>query len=558
MATGTLIFRPTADVSVNHSKSSGSSGYALISDVIADDDSSYIYHTLSSTSTNSVNSTFTLSGDLPESNIKITAARLYSRATKSGNGETASYTCYFAAGTASGGSSSDAGTSATLTTSYVTTNTTSSKLVDDINSLLESDEEFPIISVKVTTTGAKSSGKLASDGYARITQIYAEFDYEEIEVAPDIPSEDPDETYYSLTISSINANTTPKNGTSRVVEGSNETIIVYPSDPKLTMAMDNGVDITDQLIWTQPSNTYSVTTKVSGATYGFELDSASGYYESTNNGRSNSASVARINMEFETACLVTLTYINYAEATYDYGIFGNIDTALGTSYSADSNARYACSARTDNSASAKTITYEVPSGSHFIDIKYLKDSATDSNNDSLQWKITSVEPVGGGGNYTYTLTNITRKHSLIFIFGDVEYYFVSSSSTGCRLFPDGKQVKLPNDSYNLTIVPDDINATVLLYDNGVDKTSSLVRTDTTDKGGNPVATYAYEINSINEDHSLNIGCSSSHSSKIFVKDGTSWISGSKVYIKINGSWVEQNVAIWSAVFDETLDYSKMN
>jgi hypothetical protein len=233
MATGTLILRPSQDVSVGHALSSGSSGYSLISDVTADDNSSYIYLTLSSTSSTSVESTFLLEvdGTMPSGALTITAARLYSRATKSGNGESASYACYFAAGTSAGGSSSGASTSETLGSSYNTVNSTSSSLVSDINTLIETDGEFPTVSVRVTSTGTKSSGKNASNGYVRITQIYIELDYEEEAAAPDIPSEDPDETYYSLTVSSINATTDPTNGTTRVIEGTNQTITVYPTDP---------------------------------------------------------------------------------------------------------------------------------------------------------------------------------------------------------------------------------------------------------------------------------------------------------------------------------------
>jgi hypothetical protein len=61
------------------------------------------------------------------------------------------------------------------------------------------------------------------------------------------PEEDPEYTYHSLTISSINATTDPANGTTRVIEGSNQTITIYPSDPQLTLALDNGIDITSQL-----------------------------------------------------------------------------------------------------------------------------------------------------------------------------------------------------------------------------------------------------------------------------------------------------------------------
>jgi hypothetical protein len=84
-------------------------------------------------------------------------------------------------------------------------------------------------------------------------------------------------------------------------------------------------------------------------------------------------------------------------------------------------------------------------------------------------------------------------------------------------------------------------------------TSSLVRTDTTDKSGNAIATYAYEITNINENHELNIGCVGS-TPKIYLKNNNTWTQATKVYVKINDAWVEQNAAIWQAVFDTDMDY----
>ncbi len=384
MASGTLIFRPNADVSVNHTRSAGSVGYSLIADTTADDNSTYIYQSLSSTNSTSMSSTFTLgvSGEVPPYSYKITATRLYARGAKGNNGETASAVCYFAAGTASGGSSNNAAVSGDLTTSYATGEATSDSLTNDINTYIQNNGEFPVISVKVTTTGTKSSSKNASNGYARITQVYAEFDYEETVFEP--PEEEPGVNYYSITTSSINASTDPGNGTTRIAEGGNQSILIVPTDPLLTLATDNGVDITSQLVRQAVSNTYNITTQVSGASYGFPLNSNTNYYTSNNKAQANSAAVARINFELDSACVITIQYINYAEATYDYGIFGNIDTALTTTSTADTNAFYRCSTNNDNSNTAKTLTYNIPAGSHFIDIKYRKDNATDSNNDTLQ------------------------------------------------------------------------------------------------------------------------------------------------------------------------------
>jgi len=84
------------------------------------------------------------------------------------------------------------------------------------------------------------------------------------------------------------------------------------------------------LVGGTPNNTYTVDTQVNGASYGFNLNNSTGYYVSTNGGVSKSASVARVNMNFESSCLVTIQYINYAEASYDYGMFGRLDTEVAT------------------------------------------------------------------------------------------------------------------------------------------------------------------------------------------------------------------------------------
>ena len=367
------------------------------------------------------------------------------------------------------------------------------------------------------------------------------------------PEEDPEETYWPITISSINATTDPTNGTTRVIEGSNQTITITPSDPQLTLALDNGIDITDQLVGGVPTNTYTVTTQVSGASYGFPLDNSTGYYTSNNDKRSNSAAVCRVNFNFETACLVTIQYINYAEATYDYGIFGQVDTALGTTSTADSNTQFSCNANSSNTSAVQQLTYTIPSGTHFIDIKFRKDSNTNSNYDSLQWKISSIEPTEGG-EYTYTLTNINEKHSLVFVFGEVTYYFINTvGNDACRLFPDGQQVKLPGDTYFLNIVPNNSSATVRLGDNGTEVTSQLTQETLTDKNGNPVTTYKYELYNIQATHELIVQVGEVITT-LFFKENNIWKQVTKAYKKINGSWVEQSI---TSVFDTSQQYRKL-
>jgi len=361
------------------------------------------------------------------------------------------------------------------------------------------------------------------------------------------PEEDPEYTYWPITISSINAITDPYTGTTRVIEGTNQTVTITPSDPQLTLALDNGVDITSQLVSNIPSNTYTVTTQVNGASYGFNLNNSTGYYVSTNNGISKSASVARLNLDFESDCLVTISYINYAEENYDYGMFGKLDTAIatdgltassGSSSPSDSTTNYQL-ARCSNSTSVQTITYNVSAGNHFIDIKYGKDDATDSNNDTLQWKVTNIEATSAGGGYTYTITNVAEKHSLIFVFGDVNYYFINSTGTNCKLFPDGQQVKLEGHSYRIDIVPSHINDEVTLKDNNV--VQSLTKETGYDKDNNPIVSYYYELSNIQTGHDLVISSITSISAILSLKINGTWIPIEKLWVKQDNRWIEEDI-----------------
>lgn len=369
------------------------------------------------------------------------------------------------------------------------------------------------------------------------------------------PDEDPDYTYWPITISSINATTNPGSGTTRVIEGTNQTITISPSDPLLTLALDNGVDITSQLVGGIPNNTYTINTQVSGADYGFYLNQSTGYYVSSNDGVSKSASVARINLDLESDCLVTLQYINYAEAEYDYGMFGKVDTAVatdgltassGSSSSSDStsNYQYICNSSSDNTTTAKTLTYTVSAGQHFIDVKYGKDDASDSGNDNLQWKVLSVEATSAGGDYTYTLNNINQNHSVVFVFGDVTYYFVNSSSNDGRLFPEGQQVKLPGDSYKLNIIPDNIDDVVTITDNSIDMNVYLEREDGVDKNGNPVVSYGYSLNNIQATHNIVVTITGA-TTTLYFKNGNTWTAVSNLYFKENGTWVRKPLTFLS-------------
>ena len=164
----TLILRPVSDESLNHSCNSGPSGYSLISESSADDDSTYIYQTVSSTSSVSVTSSFTLGGTIPSGPFKITGATLYARGRSSAD--------YTYSGTYQLSIDSSA-SSMSLSTSYQTSSNTgvATSLINNIYT----SSNFPSLSVTITTAGNKSSSK-SSNFQIRVTQIYLELEYEEI------------------------------------------------------------------------------------------------------------------------------------------------------------------------------------------------------------------------------------------------------------------------------------------------------------------------------------------------------------------------------------------
>ena len=164
----TLILRPVSDESLNHSCNSGSSGYSLISESSADDDSTYIYQTVSSTSSASVTSSFTLGGTMPSGLFKITGATLYVRGRSSAN--------YTYSGTYQLSIDSSA-SSMSLSTSYQTSSSTG--VATSLINNTYTSSNFPSLSVTITTAGNKSSSKNSSF-QIRVTQIYLELEYEEI------------------------------------------------------------------------------------------------------------------------------------------------------------------------------------------------------------------------------------------------------------------------------------------------------------------------------------------------------------------------------------------
>ncbi len=196
---------------------------------------------------------------------------------------------------------------------------------------------------------------------------------------------------------------------------------------------DNGVDVTSQ--FTQRTESGASYTVNNIGSYGFTLNSQTGYYTSNNKGVSKTAAVSRIDFHVPVAATITFTYINYAEATYDFGVFGNIDTELSTNYYAagsngatitDSSYKKACNTSSDNTSTAQTLTYTMSSGDHSIWVKYSKDDASDANNDTLQFSvaITLNESFTPGTYYGYDITDISANHTIVVVNSGATTYVI--------------------------------------------------------------------------------------------------------------------------------------
>lgn len=277
--------------------------------------------------------------------------------------------------------------------------------------------EFPIPSTLTWETlkgygsdfGIRIPLRRSSTSYNSYVYVYGA----EIEVTYTVP------VYHAVTVSNSSTATVTVSD-SNPLEGTDVEVRSNTIDGiKVT---DNGTDVTSQ--FTQRSETAESYSVVNVGDYGFSLNSSTGYYVSQNEGISKTAALCRVDFHVPVASTITFTYINYAEQGYDFGVFGNIDVALSDDYYSagssgatitDSSYKLACNTSTHNTSSTQTLTYDMSAGDHSIWVKYSKDDASNSNYDTLQFKvaITLEEPFTPGAYWSYNITNVTADHVIV-------------------------------------------------------------------------------------------------------------------------------------------------
>ena len=166
-----LILRPVSDTTLGHTCSSGTSGYSMISETTSDDDTTYISQQITQTTDQTATSTFKLGGTLPDGVFTITGATIKVRGKSASNG-TYSGTYQL---------STDSTTSAITLSETAYTNTTNSNVCDSLIGNMYTKNNFPEISVTITTTGKISQNKAGqASPEIRITQVYLQLEYEPV------------------------------------------------------------------------------------------------------------------------------------------------------------------------------------------------------------------------------------------------------------------------------------------------------------------------------------------------------------------------------------------
>lgn len=160
-----------------------------------------------------------------------------------------------------------------------------------------------------------------------------------------------------------------------------------PKNSEIMVLSLNGTKLGEYESFFPPSATWDVSA-ISGATYGFAL--SSGYYVSQNKGASGSYAICRLNFNvIGGSVTVQLACINYAESNFDFGIISTVDATLARSSTADSS-NVLKSFKGSSMSSVQYVSFTVSEGSHFVEIKYRKDSSGNQNNDNFQFKVNSI------------------------------------------------------------------------------------------------------------------------------------------------------------------------
>ena len=249
--------------------------------------------------------------------------------------------------------------------------------------------------------GVASSGTFNNMGFAPFENGVSGIPSGWTEVLPEIQSitANPD----TFTIKSFE--TSVKCTSTLTITTTTGTTITHTNTATITVGENTG-DTTRTLTETIPykGSSYQITivqtandVKPTGSwnvestgTYPFQLNT-NDYYESTNKGQDDSYSYATLNYSgYEN---LVLECINFAESDFDYGIISQPDVQLSESIEDDGetgSTNVFHNFKGQSSENPFQLTIPSDGETHFITIKFRKDSSTAEGDDSLQFKV--IEP----------------------------------------------------------------------------------------------------------------------------------------------------------------------
>ena len=201
--------------------------------------------------------------------------------------------------------------------------------------------------------------------------------------------------------------------------------------------------------------------------YPFTTRDMEGYYTSQNAGNINSCSYMVLRFNFSAQTEVTFRCICLGETNYDYGLISNVDCDLTVSYKPDDNGGILSSDvfysfRGQHSVDPVDVVMTIPAGSHYVTIKYVKDSSTDASGDYFKFRAFAsiVESTTAKSTITLTQNDIEIASADIKFTGFVT--FESLSTPGATTI-DGGNINTDNLYVKQVYLDDGKNSQPILH-----------------------------------------------------------------------------------------------
>lgn len=415
MATKITYIRPSSDVSVGHSLQGLTTAAACMAEETADDDSTYITQSVTSTTASTVTTTINMSGTFSIGSARdfvVDKVTLCIRARKTSS----------TSGIVSGGAKSSGTAECTIngTTSSgsisIGNNYALSEINVDTSSFTTAGEySFP---VKISTTGAMGTGSKDIEYEIRVTQAYLKIEYR---------------LFNNLTVIQGGTGTISGHEPTGLVEiPITRNFSALPADTTRFVKAYNGeTDITDQfqlgIDHYALADTDFTVTQTGTSENGFTRQSNL-VYSSSMSGASELYGVTRFALNLPAEITLNFSIVRPGD-TGDYVYIGNIDTALPTS-SKPTSSQYYQQIQGNTSTTAVSYSMTIPSGSHYFDMMNYH-GAVDSTRTA---RVTFSSP---GYDLTsqdmrYTLPETENDVTIRIIFSDYAETYIKDGNTWKR------------------------------------------------------------------------------------------------------------------------------